>query len=82
MFLVANNNFKILSQSENITQSTERHTKIINFSFTPSGREGHVGRGAAVLLANGGREGIHTEHLGHMLSDMQYLQRAYPNAKW
>jgi len=33
-------------------------------------------------MATGGREGIHTEHLGHLLSDMQYLQRAYPDAKW
>ena len=30
----------------------------------------------------GGREGIHTEHLGHILSDMQFLQRAYPNLNW
>ena len=30
----------------------------------------------------GGREGIHTEHLGHMLSDMQFLQRSYPGLKW
>ena len=33
-------------------------------------------------MTTGGREGIHTEHLGHLLSDMQYLQHAYPNAKW
>ena len=33
-------------------------------------------------MTSGGREGIHTEHLGHMLSDMQYLQRAFPDAKW
>jgi len=33
-------------------------------------------------MTSGGREGIHTEHLGHLLSDMQYLQRAYPGAKW
>ena len=33
-------------------------------------------------MTTGGREGIHTEHLGHLLSDMQYLQRAYPDAKW
>ena len=33
-------------------------------------------------MTTGGRAGIHTEHLGHLLSDMQYLQRAYPNAKW
>jgi len=33
-------------------------------------------------MTSGGREGIHSEHLGHLLSDMQYLQRAYPDAKW
>ena len=33
-------------------------------------------------MTTGGREGIHTEHLGHLLSDMQYLQRAYPDAQW
>ncbi len=33
-------------------------------------------------MTTGGREGIHTEHLGHLLSDMQYLQHAYPDATW
>jgi ring-1,2-phenylacetyl-CoA epoxidase subunit PaaC len=28
------------------------------------------------------RKGIHTEHLGHLLTEMQYLQRSYPDAKW
>jgi ring-1,2-phenylacetyl-CoA epoxidase subunit PaaC len=30
----------------------------------------------------GGYAGIHTEHLGHLLCEMQYLQRAYPGATW
>jgi len=30
----------------------------------------------------GGRQGRHSEHLGHLLSDMQFLQRAYPGATW
>ena len=30
----------------------------------------------------GGREGHHSEHLGHLLSEMQFLQRAYPDARW
>jgi ring-1,2-phenylacetyl-CoA epoxidase subunit PaaC len=34
------------------------------------------------FMKTGGRQGIHTEYLGHLLSDMQYLQRAYPDAKW
>lgn len=30
----------------------------------------------------GGRKGIHTEHFGHMLAEMQFLQRAYPGLEW
>ena len=30
----------------------------------------------------GGRKGHHSEHLGHLLTEMQFLQRAYPDAKW
>ena len=30
----------------------------------------------------GGKHGVHTEHLGYMLSDMQYMQRTYPNLEW
>ncbi|MFT5820005.1 MAG: ring-1,2-phenylacetyl-CoA epoxidase subunit PaaC [Crocinitomix sp.] len=28
------------------------------------------------------RDGFHSEHIGHLLSIMQYLPRAYPDAKW
>lgn len=31
---------------------------------------------------SGGRQGVHTEHLGHLLSEMQYLQRAHPGQQW
>lgn len=30
----------------------------------------------------GGREGRHSEHLGHLLATMQFLPRAYPGAVW
>ncbi len=33
-------------------------------------------------MQTGSRRGIHTEHLGHLLAEMQYLQRAYPDATW
>ena len=29
-----------------------------------------------------GREGRHTEHLGHLLTDMQFMQRSYPGLEW
>lgn len=30
----------------------------------------------------GGKDGKHTEHLGYLLTEMQYLQRTHPNAIW
>ena len=33
-------------------------------------------------LAASGRAGRHTEHLGYLLAEMQYLQRAYPGLSW
>lgn len=29
-----------------------------------------------------GKKGVHSEHLGHMLTEMQHLQRTYPGAQW
>jgi len=31
---------------------------------------------------DGGRQGLHTEHLGHLLSELQFVQRAYPGLQW
>lgn len=33
-------------------------------------------------MQTGSRKGIHTEYLGHLLTEVQYLQRAYPDATW
>jgi ring-1,2-phenylacetyl-CoA epoxidase subunit PaaC len=30
----------------------------------------------------GGRDGLHTEHLGYLLSEMQHLHRSHPGASW
>jgi ring-1,2-phenylacetyl-CoA epoxidase subunit PaaC len=32
--------------------------------------------------ASGGRRGMHTEHLGHLLAEMQWMQRTYPGLEW
>ncbi|HWI29763.1 MAG TPA: 1,2-phenylacetyl-CoA epoxidase subunit PaaC [Stellaceae bacterium] len=33
-------------------------------------------------MQSGGRSGRHSEHLGHLLASLQFLQRAYPGASW
>lgn len=37
---------------------------------------------AAVWQTKGGRVGVHGEHLGHILAEMQVLPRAHPEARW
>ncbi len=33
-------------------------------------------------MQSGGKQGRHSEHLGYLLAEMQFLQRAYPGAQW
>ncbi len=33
-------------------------------------------------FTKGGKEGIHSEHMGYLLADLQYMQRTYPNMNW
>jgi len=35
-----------------------------------------------VFMQQGGKRGEHTEHLGHLLAEMQVLPRAHPGARW
>ncbi|AKZ62928.1 phenylacetic acid degradation protein [Herbaspirillum hiltneri N3] len=37
---------------------------------------------ADAWMQSGGKQGKHTEHLGYLLAEMQFLQRAYPGATW
>jgi len=52
--------------------------KQVSCLFNRQGLSAHVDDTKIV----GGRDGIHTEHLGHLLSEMQFLQRAYPGLVW
>jgi len=40
------------------------------------------GGGGAAFMQSGGKEGKHTEQLGFILTELQYMQRAYPGAEW
>lgn len=37
---------------------------------------------SSTFMQTGSRQGIHSEYLGYIIAEMQYLQRAYPDAKW
>lgn len=38
--------------------------------------------GEKTWMQSGGKAGLHTEHLGYILAEMQFLQRAYPGLEW
>ncbi|MBS1511166.1 MAG: phenylacetate-CoA oxygenase subunit PaaC [Bacteroidetes bacterium] len=35
-----------------------------------------------VFMQTGGKNGTHTENMGYILTELQYVQRAYPNCEW
>jgi ring-1,2-phenylacetyl-CoA epoxidase subunit PaaC len=35
-----------------------------------------------IFMQSGGKKGVHTEHMGYLLAELQYMQRAYPGATW
>jgi len=45
-------------------------------------KKAKLSRPKDAYMATGGKKGMHTEYLGFILAEMQYLQRAYPDAKW
>lgn len=44
--------------------------------------EATLTRPGDTYVRKGGKQGVHTEHLGRMLAEMQFLPRAYPDAQW
>jgi ring-1,2-phenylacetyl-CoA epoxidase subunit PaaC len=44
--------------------------------------EAGLNRPAGDWSVQGGRDGIHTEHLGYLLAELQFVQRAYPGLQW
>jgi ring-1,2-phenylacetyl-CoA epoxidase subunit PaaC len=35
-----------------------------------------------VFMQTGGKKGVHTENLGYILTELQYMQRAFPGSEW
>lgn len=44
--------------------------------------EAHIVVPEGVYMQKGSRKGLHSEHLGHLLAEMQALPRMHPGAKW
>jgi ring-1,2-phenylacetyl-CoA epoxidase subunit PaaC len=35
-----------------------------------------------IYFQKGGKQGVHSEHMGYLLADLQYMQRTFPNMNW
>lgn len=55
----------------------EKVTQIFDAATLPSPKSMH-----ATFMQTGGKTGNHSEQLGFILAEMQYLQRTYPNSFW
>ena len=44
--------------------------------------EATLARPAEAWQHSGGRRGVHTEHMGYLLAELQYLHRLHPGARW
>jgi ring-1,2-phenylacetyl-CoA epoxidase subunit PaaC len=44
--------------------------------------EAQLKRPADIWMQRGGKNGTHTEHLGYILAELQFMQRAYPGMEW
>lgn len=56
--------------------------KKVNSVFSEASLIPPSGGGGAAFMQSGGKEGKHTEHLGYILTELQYMQRTYPGAQW
>ena len=44
--------------------------------------EANVALPQATWMQQGGKDGRHSEHLGYILAELQFMQRAYPGMEW
>ena len=66
------------NEALDVTQLQAGWNEKVNTIFNQAGLS--IPQGEVFLT--GGKEGRHTEHLGYILTELQYMQRTYPDMKW
>jgi ring-1,2-phenylacetyl-CoA epoxidase subunit PaaC len=80
LFLVADYELRAIAEGYGVDLSTIKHSweQKVRSVF----EEATLALPENIWMQSGGKEGRHTENLGFVLAEMQFLQRAYPNAEW
>lgn len=69
-------------EAHGIAPAPEKHKENWDAKVTSVFAEAGLEVPAAAQHQRGGKQGVHTEYLGFILAEMQFLQRAYPGAEW
>lgn len=69
-------------QQEGIAVDTEKIKQLWQEKVKEVLDEATIQMPEAGWMQKGGKEGRHTEHLGYILAELQFMQRAYPNMEW
>jgi ring-1,2-phenylacetyl-CoA epoxidase subunit PaaC len=80
--LFAMNEVDQLLISENIAIDLNEIKPLWNDTINEVIQRATLTRPEDSYMQKGSLEGIHSEDLGHLLTEMQFLPRAYPDAKW
>jgi ring-1,2-phenylacetyl-CoA epoxidase subunit PaaC len=64
-----------------VSKLKEPWQKKVSDIFSEASLIPHSG-GGGTLMQTGGKEGKHSEHLGNILTELQYMQRTYPGCDW
>ncbi|WP_336514979.1 1,2-phenylacetyl-CoA epoxidase subunit PaaC [Pollutibacter soli] len=80
-FFIASDEEKMLTESNMAVDPVtlrEKWISLVNPVFEEATLEFRLQK----WTQQGGRQGMHTEHLGYLLAEMQYMQRTYPGMEW
>ena len=86
MFISAGYELKVAEQGNGVDVSLlkedwQNRINQVLFEATLISSPGSNGR-EKVWMQTGGKDGKHTEHLGFILAELQFMQRAYPGSEW
>ncbi len=80
MFEPAGYEKEMAVESEKIKKEWNEKVKVVleeaTLTLPPASEKG------SGFMHSGGKNGIHTEYMGHLLTELQYMQRAYPGCEW
>lgn len=80
--LFRNADYELQAMSEDIAVDVSQLREPWNNKVKEIFEEANLPVPEKIFMQKGGKEGKHTEHLGYILTELQYLQRTYPGVQW